>query len=100
MSDPIEIDIPHKLGMAAARARLDAGIGKLGGMFPGGGMVTHHWQGDTLHFTVQAMGQTIASRLEVFAERVHATVDLPPLLALFAGRIRDKLQREAPKLLE
>lgn len=100
MSDPIELDIAHKLGKAGARARLEAGIGRLAGMFPDGGSVTHRWQGDTMHFTVSAMGQTIASRLEVFEQRVHATVDLPPMLALFADRIRDKLQREAPRLLE
>ncbi len=100
MSEPIEVDIPHKLGMVGARGRLDAGIGKIAGMFPGGGTVQHRWDGDTMHFTVSAMGQTIASRLEVFETRVHASVDLPPMLALFANKIREKLQREAPKLLE
>jgi hypothetical protein len=100
MSEPIEVDIPHKLGMAGARARLEAGVGKIAGMFPGGGVVQHRWDGDTMHFTVSAMGQTIASKLDVFESRVHATVDLPPMLALFANKIREKLQRDGPKLLE
>ncbi|MEO5866729.1 MAG: polyhydroxyalkanoic acid system family protein [Sphingomonas sp.] len=100
MSEPIEVDIPHKLGAAGARARLESGIGKIAGMFPGGGTVQHRWAGDTMHFTVTAMGQTIASRLEVFDARVHASVDLPPMLALFANKIREKLQRDTPKLLE
>ena len=100
MNEPIEVDIPHKLGLAGARARIDAGIGKIAGMFPGGGTVEHRWDGDTLHFPVGAMGQRIVSRIEVMETRAHATVDLPPLLALFAGKIRDKLRREAPKLLE
>ena len=53
-----------------------------------------------MHFTVAAMGQRVASRLTVSADKVHAEIDLPPLLALFANRIREKLQRDAPKLLE
>jgi len=31
---------------------------------------------------------------------VHAIVDLPGFLGLFAGRIRDVIQQEAPKLLK
>ena len=100
MADPIALDIPHKLGLEAARARIAGGVGKLADLFPGGGNVEQRWEGDTLHFTVSAMGQKVASRLEVFADRVHAEVDLPPMLALFAAKIREKLAREAPKLLE
>jgi hypothetical protein len=100
MAQPVTVDIPHKLGRDGARARLAGGVGKIGNMFPGGGTVDERWDGDTLHFTVSAMGQTVASRLEVFEDRVHAEVDLPPMLALFAGKIREKLLREAPKLLE
>lgn len=100
MADPVSLDIPHKLGREAARGRIAAGIGKLADMFPGGGDLEQRWDGDTLHFTLGVMGQTIASRLEVFEQHVHAEVDLPPMLALFAGKIREKLAKEAPKLLE
>ena len=41
MSEPIVVEIPHKLGLAGARARVDGGIGKLAGMFPGGAAVDH-----------------------------------------------------------
>ncbi len=100
MAEPIMMDIPHKLGRDTAKARLAGGVGKLGGMFPGGGAVQERWEGDTLHFTVSALGQTVASRLEVFDDKVHAVIDLPPMLALFAARIREKLMQEAPKLLK
>jgi hypothetical protein len=46
------------------------------------------------------MGQRVASSLDVRDDRVIAMVDLPPFLALFADRIRAKLAKEAPKLLE
>jgi len=100
MTEPITVDIPHRLGRETAKARIAGGIGKLAGLFPGGGHVEHRWEGDTMHFTVTALGQTVASRLEVFDAHVHAVVDLPPMLALFAGKIRDKLLKEAPKLLK
>ncbi len=99
MTEPIVMDIPHKLGRDGARARLAGGVGKLADMVPGGGSVAQRWEGDTLHFSVSAMGQTVAARLDVFETKVHAEIDLPPMLALFAGKIREKFMREAPKLL-
>jgi hypothetical protein len=100
MGQPVEMDIPHKLGLAGVHDRLDKGIGKIATMIPGGAVVDHRWDGDTMLFTVQAMGQSIASRLETSASNVHAVIDLPPLLALFANQIKAALQHDAPKLLE
>jgi hypothetical protein len=100
VTGPITVEVPHQLGLAEARRRVDAGIGKLSGWFPGGAEVEHQWDGDVLRFTLAAMGQRVASTLDVREDRVIATVDLPPFLALFADRIRAKLGKEAPRLLE
>jgi hypothetical protein len=100
MADPVKVDIPHKLGRDAARARIAGGVGKLAEMIPGGGTVEQRWEGDTLHFSVSGMGQKIGCRLDIFEDKVHAEVDLPPMLALFAGKIRDKLASGATKLLK
>ena len=100
MTEPIVVQVPHQLGQAEARRRVDAGIGKLAGWIPGGAEVEHHWEGDVLRFTLAAMGQRIASALDVREDRVIASIDLPPFLALFADRIRAKLEKEAPRLLE
>ncbi len=99
MSQPIELDIAHQLGKAGARARLDGNIARIGEKIPGGATVEHRWEGDTMHFTVGAMGQNIASRLTVFETHVHAIVDLPPFMALFAGMVKASIEREGPKLL-
>ena len=40
------------------------------------------------------------SLFDLNKDKVHAEVDLPPFLALFADKVRDTLRREAPKLLE
>ena len=100
MRKPITIDIPHQLGKAGVRAKLDGGIGRLGDKIPGGATVQHHWEGDTMRFTVQAMGQTIESSATVFDSHVHAVVDLPGLLAMLAGPIKAAIEKEGPKLLK
>lgn len=100
MANPITLDIPHQLGKTGVRARLDGGIGRLGEKIPGGATVEHRWDGDTLHFTVQAMGQSVKSTATVFERHVHAVVDLPGLLAMLAGPIKAAIEREAPKLLK
>lgn len=99
MSGPLTMDLPHQLGKAGARARVDAKIGKLASHIPGGADVTHRWEGDTMHFTVAAMGQQIGSRLTVFEDRLHVEIDLPGLLSLFAGPIKAAVEREGPRLL-
>lgn len=100
MAEPVIVDIPHKLGRETARARIAGGIGKLTDIIPGGGSVEQRWDGDTLHFNVSAMGQKVGCRLDVLENKVHAELDLPPMLAMFAGKIRDKLLGGATKLLK
>ncbi|MEP6784888.1 MAG: polyhydroxyalkanoic acid system family protein [Sphingomonadales bacterium] len=99
MAEPISLDVPHSLGKATVRQRLDTGIGKIGSIIPGGGQVQHDWDGDTMNFSVSALGQTMACKAVIFEDKVHAEVDLPPMLSLFAGKIRDALGHELPKLL-
>lgn len=100
MTAPIEVDIPHKLGTGPAKERIGSSFGKLADFIPGGSVTEHRWQGDTLHFTVEGLGQRVAARLDVAASNVHATFELPAFLAMFSDKIRAKLQKEAPKLLE
>ncbi len=99
MSQTITLDIPHQLGRAGARARIESKIGRLADKIPGGGTVEHRWEGDSLHFTVTAMGQQVASRLDVAESIVHAEVALPGMLGLFAGKVREMLEKEGPRLL-
>jgi hypothetical protein len=100
MTQPLAVDIPHQLGKAGVRARLDSGIGKLGEKIPGGATVQHRWEGDTMYFNVGAMGQQIACTATVFDAHVHAVVDLPGLLAMLAGPIKAAIESQGPKLLK
>lgn len=98
-SGPITVDIPHQLGRAAARERLDKGVNKLTSFVPGSTVTEHYWNGDTLAFTVQAMGQRIAAKLDVFDDRVRAVLDLPPMLAMLATKAKELLLDNGTKLL-
>jgi hypothetical protein len=100
MTTPIALDIPHSLGKDTVRQRLDGGIGKIGRLIPGGGQVQHSWDGDTMNFTVAAMGQEMRCAATVSDNNVHAVVDLPPMLALFADKVRSVLGAELPKLIK
>ncbi|MEG8040825.1 polyhydroxyalkanoic acid system family protein [Sphingomonas sp. LR60] len=99
MSTPIEVDLPHQLGVAGARSRIDGGFDKLAGYLPGGRVTEHRWDANTLHFTVEGMGQRVAVRLDVTDRNVHALFELPGLLGMFGEQLRAKLQKDGPKLL-
>lgn len=99
-AEPVKVDIPHKLGREEARSRIAGGMGKLAEMMPGGGTIAQRWDGDTLHFGLTVMGQTVQCRLDVMDDKVHAEMLLPPMLALFAGKVRDKLFSKASALLK
>ena len=48
MSAPVQVDLPHKLGAAEAKRRIDGGIGRLRDLIPGGAEVRSAWTGDSL----------------------------------------------------
>lgn len=100
MGVPVTVTIAHKLGVADAKVRMGKGVHTLGESVPGATVTEHHWEGDTLHCTMEAMGQKIGSEMQVRENEVYAIFDLPPLLGMFANKIKEKLQKEAPKMLE
>lgn len=100
MSQPVEVRIPHKLGQSVAKDRIGGGIGKLEEIIPGAQLSDLHWEGDVLVFTLTALGQRVAGRLDVQESHVHALLDLPPMLATFANKAKEMLERTGPKLLK
>lgn len=100
MGTPVTVNIPHKLGLAAAKTRMGQGIHTLSESVPGATVTDHHWEGDTLHCTLEAMGQRIVGEMQVRESEVYAVFDLPPLLGMFANKLKEKLQKHAPRMLE
>ena len=51
MSKPVTVTIPHELGRAEARKRIEDGISRMGHQFDGV-KLTKAWDGDRLSFSV------------------------------------------------
>ena len=100
MSKAVTVTIPHELGRAEARRRVDAGFGDLSRHLGGLGAVTQSWEGDRLSFSLAMMGQAIAGAIDVTDHAVRLEVLLPNLLALIADKVKGRLQKEGQLLLE
>jgi hypothetical protein len=100
MSTPLAISIPHQLGRAEARRRIETGFANLIGQFPGGvGACTQRWDGDLLTFSLTGMGQTISGIVEVLDASVKMEIELPGVLGLLASGLRGRLQKAGQLLL-
>lgn len=100
MAKPLTVVIPHSLGQAEARRRLEAGLAKLTGELPGAGEFRQSWRGDTLDFSAVAMGQTISGVVEVLADHARLEVHLPGLLGMLSGKIKGKIEERGRLLLK
>ena len=100
MTQPIEVDLPHKLGKDEARRRIANNLHKLQEHIPGGAQVQSGWSGDQLNLDVAAMGQSVTAEIEVEEAKVHLKVLLPPMLGMFSGIIQAALQKKGSVLLE
>jgi hypothetical protein len=100
MATPITVSIPHQLGRAEARRRIDTGFAKIIHLLPGsGGSCSQRWDGDRLIFSAAAMGQTVAGVIDVLDAAVTIEIDLPGVLGLIAGGLKDRLQKMGQRLL-
>jgi len=93
MSKPITVTIPHQLGRAEARRRIDEGFGDLSRHLGGAvGALDKRWEGDQLSFSLSSFGQAISGYVTI-------EVLLPGFLAMIAGKVRGTLQKEGQLLL-
>jgi hypothetical protein len=100
MSQPIEVDLPHKLGKDEARRRIANNLHKLQEHIPGGAQVQSGWVGDQLNMEVAALGQQVTSTIDVGETVVKLRVLLPGMLGMFGGAIQAALQKKGSVLLE
>jgi putative polyhydroxyalkanoate system protein len=100
MSKAVTVTIPHELGRAEARRRIETGFGDLSRQLGGLGAVSKTWEGDRLSFAFAAMGQAISGSVDVADRAIRLEVLLPGLLAMMAGKLEGRLQKEGQLLLE
>jgi putative polyhydroxyalkanoate system protein len=101
MAQPLTATIPHELGRAEARRRIDEGLSRFVGQI--GGMAQNYrqsWTGDRMDFSAQVMGQTLSGAVHVLDDAARVEVVLPGLLGMMAGKIKGKLQQEGQLLLQ
>jgi putative polyhydroxyalkanoate system protein len=101
MSKAITVSIPHELGRAEARRRIEEGFGNFSKHMGGGaGLLSKTWDGDRLSFSLAAMGQAISGYVDVGDTVVKLELLLPNLLAMIAGKVKGRLQKEGQLLLD
>jgi len=100
MSKPVIVDLPHKLGAEEARRRIERNTGKLAERIPGGADVQSSWTGNRLDLQVTAMGQQVATRIDVQESIVRLEVTLPPALSFFGGAIEGLIRHQGAQMLE
>ena len=100
MATPITVSIPHQLGRAEARRRIESGFASIVQRLPGSsGIASQRWDGDRLSFGVAAMGQTIAGVVDVRDDVVSMEIQLPGVLGVIAAGLKDRLRTASQLLL-
>lgn len=97
----MKFEVPHSLGKAEARRRIQNGLPALEKHIPGGGTVASSWTSeDELALTIAAMGQSIGVAIEVEDAVVRGEVTVPMMLSMMAGAIRDFVEKSSRIMLE
>ena len=100
MATPLSIIIPHQLGRAEARRRIETGFAKLVGQVPGvAGPCSQRWEGDRLIFSVSGLGQGVSGVIDVLEASVTMELQLAGGLGMIAGGLKGRLQQAGQLLL-
>jgi hypothetical protein len=101
MSRPVVVTIPHKLGKAEAKRRLQAGLGQvrtqIGEKFV---VLKDAWREDHLDFDASLLGQSTTGTVDVAEDHVRLEVQLPWVLALLANQAKILVERQGRLMLE
>ena len=101
MQGSLVATIPHRLGRAEAKRRLDAGLGHIRReAAPFVETIDLAWAGDRLDVRVTALRQSVTGGIEVFDDAVRVEIRLPWLLRLAAAPLLARIRREGHLLLE
>ena len=100
MTQPVVVDLPHRLGAEEARRRIANGIGRITEHIPGGAKAHSEWEGHRLNLRVEAMSQEVSAKIDVMEAVVRVELMLPAALSFFARPIEAMLKRKGTEMLE
>lgn len=96
----MDIAIPHTLGRAEAKRRIEAGLPKLAAHIPGGGKLAADWTADyDLALTITALGSTIPVKLQILEDRLVGSLEVPLFLQAMQGQVAEFVKTSATKML-
>ncbi|GLK55402.1 hypothetical protein JOD31_000323 [Methylopila capsulata] len=97
----MKFEIPHNLGRAEAKRRIENGLPALERHIPGGGSVASSWTAeDRLALQISAMGQSVGVAIEVEDALVRGEIEVPLMLSMMSGAIRDFVEKSSRIMLE
>jgi hypothetical protein len=101
MSKPVTVSIPHRLGKAEARRRLEAGLGSVRTHFASVLTVEEEvWSGDSLAFRARALRQQTSGTMTVAEDKVQVEVMLPWALALLTEKATALIRARGQVMLD
>jgi hypothetical protein len=85
---PLEVRIPHNLGVDGAREKIDTAITRARAQYePQVGPIHANWDQDNqLSVEFAAMGMPFKSQVEVLPEELVIQIELPAMASMFAER--------------
>ncbi|MCT2559434.1 polyhydroxyalkanoic acid system family protein [Tsuneonella sp. YG55] len=96
----MRVAIPHQLEKDEVRRRLKANTESVGDHIPGGAGVSTAWPSeDRMTMDISAMGQSLRANVDVEANQVVLSVDLPPALAFVEPMIAGAIRSQGDRLL-
>ena len=100
MTKSISVSLPHQLGVAEAKRRLNERIDVLRTTYID--KIAHSdltWTGDCANLRVVALGQTTTGTIDVGAEIIRIEIQLPWLLSALSGKVETLLKSNAKDTL-
>ena len=101
MTQPVVVTIPHKLGKAEAKRRLQAGFSHVRSSAGQTFVVRKDaWRGDHLDFEAALLGQSANGMVDVADDHVRLEVQLPWVLAVLANKAKALVEKQGRLMLE
>ena len=99
---PLEVRIPHNLGVDGAREKIDTAITRARAQYePQVGPIHANWdQENQLSVQFSAMGMPFKSQVEVLPEELVIQIELPAMASMFAGKIREGIEQQVGALIQ
>ncbi|WP_454813952.1 polyhydroxyalkanoic acid system family protein [Labrys neptuniae] len=101
MSRPLTVTIPHTLGRAAARKRVEDGIAQLRNSYAGQfTSLEENWNGDRFDCRLSVFKQAISGSVDIGDDAVTVSILLPIFLSMLADKVTTLIQQRGQGLLE